>query len=308
VSKTISSVHSSLRSLGRRLSRWLISKRIRLFFNQVNAMNEPVRPVIVSVTPQSKGISKCEPITIVSANLWHDWPLHRELNQRLETFAQLVDESGADILLLQEVARTSKLPVNEWLAERLAMFSIYTRSNGNQDAIGFEEGLAVFSRFPLGSPNLQQLSADNVPFVRRFALGAEVDTPFGNLMAVSVHLGFIGNRNVNQVGSLRDWVSDIAGKRPALIGGDFNVHENAPQITEIKRDWLDTFRHVNGDADGHTHELRSPWGHVFRRQRLDYIFMQPGAHRWGIVESRHLETNGRPHSDHKAVLTKVIPL
>jgi endonuclease/exonuclease/phosphatase family metal-dependent hydrolase len=226
----------------------------------------------------------------------------------LETFAHLIDQSGADILLLQEVARTPKLPVDEWLAERLEMFSIYTRANGHRDAIGFEEGLAVFSRFPLKSPNLQQLSADNVPFVRRFALGAEVDTPCGSLMAVSVHLGFIANRNVNQVGSLRSWVSNIAGQQPVLIGGDFNVHENAPQIAEIKREWLDTFRYVNGDAEGFTHELRSPWGHIFRRQRLDYIFMLPGVHRWGVLESKHLESNGRPHSDHKAVLTKVIPL
>ena len=132
---------------------------------------------------------------MLSANLWHDWPRHQRWPERLEAFAQLAEAVDADILLLQEVARTPTLKADLWLAERLGLAMASARANGDVEAIGFEEGPAILSRFPLGDVHLRQLSHGHNPLARRVALAAHVETPFGRLLVVSVHLGLVQRHN-----------------------------------------------------------------------------------------------------------------
>lgn len=242
---------------------------------------------------------------MLSANLWHDWPRHRRLLQRLEAFARLVESEEVDILLLQEVARTPDVRTDQWLAERLQMAYVYSRANGHHRGIGFEEGLAVFSRFPLKAPRLQQLEPSFKPFVRRLVLGAEVETPQVDLPVFSVHLSLLPSHNAAQVQLLQDWVTSVAGDRSALIGGDFNAHEHAAQITDMRQTWLDVYRHIHPKTEGATHELRVFSKGRARRRRLDYIFLFPGERRWKVLEARHLDPPDGPHSDHRAVLARL---
>jgi endonuclease/exonuclease/phosphatase family metal-dependent hydrolase len=246
-----------------------------------------------------------EAVTMLSANLWHDWPRHRRLTQRLESFAKLVEAEEVDILLLQEVARTPDIRTDQWLAERLKMAYVYSRANGHHRGIGFEEGLAVFSRFPLKAPRFQQLEPSFKPFVRRLVLGAEVETPHVDLPVFSVHLSLLPSHNAAQVQLLQDWVTSIAGDRSALIGGDFNAHEHAAQMTHMRQTWLDVYRHIHPKTEGATHELRVFSKGRARRRRLDYIFLFPGNRRWKVLEARHLDAPDGPHSDHRAVLAKL---
>lgn len=244
-------------------------------------------------------------ITVLSANLWHDWPRHRRLLQRLEAFARLVEAEEVDILLLQEVARTPDVRTDQWLADRLNMAYVYSRANGHHKGIGFEEGLAVFSRFPLKTPRLRHLEPSFRPFVHRLVLGAEVETPRAELPVFSVHLSLLPNHNAAQVKHLKDWVTSVAGNRSALIGGDFNVNEHAAQIERMQQTWLDVYRHLHPKTDGTTHELRFFSKGRARRRRLDYIFFFPGDHRWKVLEARHLDPPDGPHSDHRAVLARI---
>jgi endonuclease/exonuclease/phosphatase family metal-dependent hydrolase len=246
-----------------------------------------------------------EAVTMLSANLWHDWPRHRRLLQRLEAFARLVESEEVDVLLLQEVARTPDVRTDQWLAERLQMAYVYSRANGHHRGIGFEEGLAVFSRFPLKAPRIQQLEPSFKPFVHRLVLGAEVETPQGDLPVFSVHLSLLPSHNAAQVQLLQDWVTSIAGDRSALIGGDFNAHEHAAQITDMRQTWLDVYRHIHPKTEGATHELRVFSKGRARRRRLDYIFLFPGDRRWEVLEARHLDAPDGPHSDHRAVLARL---
>lgn len=246
-------------------------------------------------------------ITVLSANLWHDWPRHRRLGERLESLARLVEAEGVDVVLLQEVARIPSLRVDEWLAERLGMSAVYSRANGHERAIGFEEGLAVLSRYPLAAPRSRMLLPSPSRFVRRMALGVDVLSPYGSLTAYSVHLGMLPGVNADQLDHLRLWVSVGAAGRTAFIGGDFNVDEDAPQIARARRTWTDVFRHLHPHADGTTHVLRWPWGARLRRSRLDYLFLHPGNRIWRVLEARHVTAPGRPHSDHRAVLARLTP-
>lgn len=298
---------AGLLSFGRKLLRFKVFHNLRPLAWQVAAVSEMPGNPSVQNQPSDQPERSCGSITVISANLWHDWPRYRQITERLEAFIQLVVEEDVDILLLQEVSRTTDLRVDEWLADRLGMAYVYTRANGHR-AIGFEEGIAVFSRFPLSQPALSQLGHQSNPFVRRMALGAKVETPCGNLHAFSVHLGLTPRNNTTQVAHLHHWVGDIALRQPALVGGDFNAHESSPQIRQTRSRWLDTFRHLHPHADGHTHVIRWPWGSVLRRHRLDYIFLLPDESSWKVVETRHLSTSGLSHSDHRAIITRLEPV
>jgi endonuclease/exonuclease/phosphatase family metal-dependent hydrolase len=271
---------------------------------RIVSVTEPATHIHHYRTPNPSDPKHTGVITILSANLWHDWPFRRRLMERLEGFARLVEQVNADIVLLQEVSRTSTFKVDQWLVERLGMSALYSRANGNIK-IGFEEGLAVLSRFPLSEPRLTHLRPSLKPFVRRLALGARACTPAGNLWVFSVHLGIQNRHNVAQQAGLRGMISALPSGQPALLGGDFNAHESSHQMRENRRVWIDTYRHLHPEADATTHAIRLPWLGNFLRRRLDYIYLHAAEPNWEIVETGHLQSQGHPHSDHHAVYTRL---
>jgi endonuclease/exonuclease/phosphatase family metal-dependent hydrolase len=267
---------------------------------QVASAAEPAGRLSLRAEPARTVMHHGDAINVLSANLCHDWPRFRQLSERLEAVAQLIEQQEVDIALLQEVVRTPQLQADSWLADRLGMAYVYSRANGNEKTLGFEEGLAVFSRFPLSSPALAQLRP-GLPFTRRLGLGAEVATSLGPVQVFSVHLATIPAQNSSQSKYLRRWIGSLASQHPVLIGGDFNATEKSRQIGRLQKLWVDTFRHLHPQADGTTHEIRWPWGAAWRR-RLDYLFLRPGNRSWRVLNTRHLDAPGGPHSDHRAVL------
>jgi endonuclease/exonuclease/phosphatase family metal-dependent hydrolase len=271
---------------------------------KIQAVAEPASLLHTRPLPPDQPERSGKELTVMSANLWHDYPRYRRISERLEAFACMAEAEEADLILLQEVSRTPDLHTDEWLANRLDMACVYSRANGHE-TIGFEEGLAVLSRFQLSESHLQQLRPAFTPFVHRLALGTTVETPFGNIHAFSVHLGLLRRQNARQLQHLRNWIAHITGGDSALVGGDFNAHESTQQIIQTRKSWMDIFRHIHPHADGTTHELRWPWGGALSQHRLDYIFLQPGKHKWVILDSRHLVSPDKPHSDHRAVLARL---
>jgi len=297
-----------LKDIGRGLFRVPVLKRLKPWVTRALSVIHPPKLLIGRHYPHKKGNLPKEGLTILSANLWHDWPHHRRLADRLRAFAQMVEQNSADIVLLQEVARTPLIKTDEWLAQQLGMAYFYIRANGDAEAIGFEEGLAILSRFPLTDPQAQQLSVVTSPFTRRMALSAHVETPFGGLRAFCAHLGLISGHNANQVEHLHDWVSLTARADSAVIGGDFNAHETSFQIQKTRRSWLDTFRALHPEKDGTTHELKMPWGRILRRTRRDYLFVQPGDRCWQVLEASHLKPANIYLSDHQIVMARLKPV
>jgi len=281
--------------------------RLPEFVKVAISVTEPAGRVTFQSEPYPVPAEGCGVFTVLSANLWHDWPRFRGLEKRLESFAELVESEGADLILLQEVARTQSFEADEWLAERLKMAYVYSRANGSEK-MGFEEGLGVFSRFPLKRlPHVRQMGRTCNPFSRRLALGVEVDTPCGEILAFSTHLGLIRKQNAQQLRELHGWVNQITAGRSAIIAGDFNAPEHTHQIQHVRSFWQDTFREIHEHGHAATHEIRWPWGAVFLSHRLDYIFLQPGQPSWQVIDVSHVDAPGGPHSDHRAVLARLAP-
>lgn len=282
--------------------------RLRALARRALAVTEPSGHLTYRRAPARQPRAERHPVTVLTANLWHDWPRFRRLPQRMEAFASLIEAEDVDVVLMQEVARTPDLRADEWLGARLKMAYVYSRANGHQEAIGFEEGLAVFSRFPLLAPHLRDLGSTAAPFTRRLALGATLDTPWGELSAFSVHLSLFRGQNAAQFAHLQRWVGEVTGERPALIGGDFNAPETTPQIAGAQRTWRDLFRQLHPGADGATHTIRCGVnGRTLRRARLDYLFLRPDARRWRVLDARPVEPPADYHSDHRPVLARLVP-
>ena len=243
---------------------------------------------------------------MITANLWHDWPRHRRHRARLEDFALLVERQQADVLLLQEVARVKEFRADEWLAKRLGMAYVYGQANGDNRRNAFEEGVAVLSRFPLSDPSICYLAPRPFSLVRRLAVGATVKAPGGDFVAISAHLGHGRKLNTRQLLRLQEWSQEMAGDRPAVIGGDFNTQEHSPQIRRLQETWLDLFRVSNPDEAGETYRLTWPWGASILSQRLDYLFLHQSQPSWRVLDASAAQTPGQPHSDHHAVVARLL--
>ena len=293
----------------KRLLNWIGHDRLPGLAKVAISVAESAGRVSLQSEPHSVPAPKgeCGEYTVLSANLWHDWPRFKDLEKRLEAFATLVESERVDLILLQELARTTTFKADEWLGKRLNMAYVYSRANGSQK-IGFEEGLGVYSRFPLKRlPYLRQMSQAHNPFSRRLALGVEVDTPCGEIVAFSTHLGLMRKNNARQLRELHGWVNEITSGRSAIIAGDFNAPEHTHQIQHIRSHWQDAFREIHEHEHGATHEIRWPWGGVFLSHRLDYIFLQAGDPAWQVLDVQHLDALDGPHSDHRAVLARLSP-
>jgi endonuclease/exonuclease/phosphatase (EEP) superfamily protein YafD len=96
----------------------------------------------------------------------------------------------------------------------------------------------------------------------------------------------------------------VADNQSAVVGGDFNAPEHAPQMQRASQNWLDTFRHMNPQADATTHEIHWPWGNALWRNRLDYLFLKENEPSWRVVEAKHMSHS---HSDHKPVMVRLRP-
>lgn len=284
----------------------LVRKTLKPFYRAIAETIKPAYQVEHLTRSVEQHTAYRDKLVVMSANLWHDWPRFRHLEARLDAFSEMALDRQADILLLQEVASTAHLDSLERLAENLQMGYVYTRANGST-RIGFEEGLAIFSRYPIVSPVLRRLGGPAAALEHRMALGAQVLTPQGRLMAFSTHLGLTPAQNERQLADLRNWVQASLAGRAAIVGGDFNAPENTRQIRAVAQDWVDAFRASKPLEKAHTHTLHWPWGGVLRRARLDYLFLIPGIPGWRVANADHATTPQQPHSDHCAVIAHLQP-
>lgn len=237
------------------------------------------------------------PLRVMAYNVHQSFGTAGDLD--VEAVADVIVDSGATIVGLQEVARGGLLNAGTdlvaLLGERLGWESV--AFFGTTDPVW---GNAILSRYPIGEAERRLLPTVGTLY-RRGWLAATVEIPGGDVLVASIHLQHINDPDAHDddpeadlypvhTVQLAEVIDQWAGRRPAVLLGDFNARPGWRQIDELlESGWVDAWDEA-GDGPGYTSNAADP------RYRIDYVFHTPGMTAVGaeVIESQA--------SDHFAVV------
>jgi endonuclease/exonuclease/phosphatase family metal-dependent hydrolase len=199
----------------------------------------------------------------------------------LEEMARTIEESGADIVALQEVdaGRITSYGVDDalWLARRLRMGVVY------QPTVEHLTGIALLYRFPLQRAEGQLLTSR---LEQTGIVHAQVTVGGEPLDAYGLWLGLEPEERAAQ---LTDALAFIAGEGPAVLGGDFNSTPDSPVYRRlVEAGFSDPFI-AGGFEPSPTSPAESP------QERIDYVWMRGLS----AVDAQVLDSTA---SDHRMVV------
>jgi endonuclease/exonuclease/phosphatase family metal-dependent hydrolase len=224
----------------------------------------------------------------------------------LARVAEVVNGSGADLVLLQEVDRNTQRsgPTDQpaTLARLTGRHAAYGPTIGFQ---GGEYGIALLSRWIIRHDTLIPLAV--TPAVQgtaqreqRGLLASVVEGPGGSMVVLNTHLDASGDETC-RVREMADLLRAAAELRerglPLLLGGDFNARPESPVHEAVRAAGFRDAWTECGGGDGHTFPAAAP------TRRIDYLYLPPGAR---CLDARVLPGEA---SDHRALLVRLrLPL
>jgi endonuclease/exonuclease/phosphatase family metal-dependent hydrolase len=201
---------------------------------------------------------------------------------QLEEMAQTIEESGADIVALQEVdaCRITSYGVDDalWLGRRLGMEAVY------QPTVEHLTGIALLSRFPVRQVGGKLLTSrlEQTAIVR-----AQVEVGDDVFDAYGIWLGLEPEERAVQLSEALDFI----GASPSVFGGDFNATPDSPIYCQL----VDA-----GFTDGAVAFDPSPTSpSETPRERIDYVWI------WGLksTDAKVLDSTA---SDHRMVVVEAL--
>jgi endonuclease/exonuclease/phosphatase family metal-dependent hydrolase len=276
------------------------------------------------------------PLRVVTYNLLHDGAGsgfldgHTHLEDRLEMAIRELQTLDPDIVAVQEASDSRRHGnVPERLARALGfhvvfapatehLFGLWPLDRAVVSLLGFKEGSAILSRFPIVASQVYELPRCRSWIDRRILLRAELSTAWGPLQMFSTHTARGEECQMERVGEI---VRDQPGASPSLLMGDFNTSETAKGLTTLRNEagFVDAFRIANPEAQGPTvwQRIEAPDSTVSRR--VDFILLRNGPESTVTVRSSRIVLDrpgqlpdGSPlwPSDHYGVLAEldILPL
>jgi endonuclease/exonuclease/phosphatase family metal-dependent hydrolase len=196
----------------------------------------------------------------------------------IEELARVIEDSGAVVVGLQEVARgqlitgaTDELTI---LRERLGFE--YSAFFGTSDP---SWGNAILSRVPIIDEATAYLPMVGTP-LRRGYLAVTLQVADGEVLFISTHLQHINDSTVHDADPEADLypvhteqieaiVTEWGGFQPAILVGDFNARPGWEQLEELMgAGWVDAWAEA-GTGEGFTSNAANP------EHRIDYVFHTP---------------------------------
>ena len=206
---------------------------------------------------------------------------HTDWKFYLEEMARTIEESGADIVALQEVdtGRITSCGVDDalWLARRLKMGVIY------QPTVEHLTGIALLYRFSLQRAEGQLLTSR---LEQTAIVHAQVRVGDEPLDAYGIWLGLEPEERAAQ---LTDALEFIAREGPAVLSGDFNSTPDSPVYRRlVEAGFSDPFI-AGGFEPSPTAPSESP------QRRIDYVWIRGLS----AVDAQVLDSTA---SDHRMVV------
>ncbi len=233
-------------------------------------------------------------IRLFNLNVLHGYPDFEKQNHRYRDIVTEFKRLDADILVLQE---TWTVAPDGCMAERLGLelrcnFA-YARANGLVSHIGFEEGGAILSRFPILEAKRIQLKPRSPWWENRVALQAKLDFQgLTTLTVVGVHLS-----NSPSADAQAEYLLDILRESPPdFLVGDFNSLPDSQAVKAIvKEGYIEAVPR---------NETAEPW--------IDHVILSPRSQKlWALTDTSWvIATQPVPNareaiSDHDGILVEL---
>jgi endonuclease/exonuclease/phosphatase family metal-dependent hydrolase len=174
--------------------------------------------------PPAPSLKETGPIRVGTYNIHYGYNTPWQLS--LEAQARTIEESGADIVMLQEVdtCRVTSYGVDDllWLARRLRMQEAYG------PALEGLSGVALLTRFPITEVDTGLLTSH---LEQTAIVHARVQVGDQPLDAYGVWLGLEPEERARQ---LDDALATIGDASPAVFGADFNATPDSPIYARIQ--------------------------------------------------------------------------
>ena len=238
--------------------------------------------------------AKAIDVKVMSYNIHHAEGVDMILD--LERIAKVIEDSGAEIIGLQEVdnhwsERSQLEDQAKWLAERLDMHYTYA-ANLDLDPVNPGEprrqyGTAVLSKYPI-------IQAANYPLTKignteqRGLSETVINVKGHHLNFYNTHLALTAAERTIQIQE----VIEIAGKTdgPKVIMGDLNARPNSAEMQPLFAHYKDAFADQN---DAYTIPAENP------NSRIDYIFTS------NEIETEDAKVLSTIASDHLPIVAKI---
>jgi endonuclease/exonuclease/phosphatase family metal-dependent hydrolase len=265
-------------------------------------------------------------------NLLHDgaWSGFFEsgthLKERLEITIQELKRLRPDIIALQEASDSRKHGnVPQQIADALGYQMVFAPATERVfglgfidrlilSAVGFKEGPAILSRYPIVASEIYDLPRCQRKLDPRILLRAEIETPNGPTQVFSAHTSKGDDCQLQRVGEL---VREHRGTGRAILMGGLNTGEQSPILTEWQKEagFIDVFRVSNPGVPGGTvwQNIQVEWPTADRR--VDFIFLLDGSTNGSAVVRSSRLTFDQPGrlpngdalwpSDHRGVFAEI---
>ena len=207
----------------------------------------------------------------------------------LQRVADLIESTRPDVVLLQEVDRTTTRSGGaDHLAELERMTKMHAVFGKAIDFQGGQYGIAILSRWPIDTS--ETIALRGTPAEARVALVAET----GGLRIINTHFDASDNEafRLEEVGHLVEEISRFR-RLPMVVGGDLNSTPDSAVYTRLRENGLrDAFAEC-GRSGGLTYPADAPV------KRIDYLFI-PRTYRCVAADVQSSQA-----SDHRALLVEI---
>lgn len=137
-----------------------------------------------------------------------------------------------DVLILQEAWQThAHGNMAQRVAKHLKMDHVYARANGGARLIGFEEGSAIISRYPIVEAKRMVLSPRWPIYETRIAVSASIDLGREKVMVVGTHLTCWDDATT--AAQTENLLARLPEHDLLLVAGDFNAASESPAVKRM---------------------------------------------------------------------------
>ena len=260
---------TSLRHMGPRLRirrrQWFIG-----ILTGIIALTLPLGLILTKQTPNT--VDTGFPLKVITYNLHNGFNADGWLD--LEALAKNIENSGADIIALQEISRgwlvSGRTDMLEWLSVRLGMPYYFGATSG-----AFW-GNAILSSYPIISAVNIPLPSQDLPLERGF-ISMIIEVGGKNFQVIDIHLHHVADDSDIRVAQVAAFLDFFGNTSDTIIVGDFNAEPNDPEIKLMRAAGLQDI----------LQSIEPPPAFTFRAddlyQRIDYIWASADLG-WADVE------------------------